>query len=250
MSDIVPELLEKIQRDFNRSFKRNKTIQSIQKKIDDKVATHIDIHNYSVEVGNILAESFNKNLHADVLPDEKMYYNIAEGILNPTLGNNHDLISTALQTVQTNLNQKAGFGLKGVKAPVNQELIDGIINRISVEDNFDDVKWILDEPVVTFSQRVVDEGIEKNAEFQAESGMEPKINRIVKGHDPCDWCKSLEGSYSYPNETPEDVFKRHDNCRCIVEYDPGNSTKQDVWTKKWRTEKEKEKIEQRKTIGL
>lgn len=249
MQDIVPELLDKIQQQFSRDFNNNSKIKKIYTKINNGTATHIDVHKFSIETGKTLADSFNKYITLESLPDGRMYYNIAERILNPTLGNNYELIDKALETVQTNLNKKAGFGLRGIRTPLNQDRIDGFIERLSLEENFEDVKWILDEPVINFSQSIVDDGIANNVDFHAKSGLTPTVTRIVTGHKPCAWCRGLAGSYEYP-DVPEDVYRRHDNCRCLVEYDPGNNKKQDVWTKQWRDPKEKEKIEHRKTIGL
>jgi len=249
MQDIVPELLDKIQQQFTRDLNNNSNIKNIYTKINNGTATHIDVHKFAIETGKTLADSFNKYITIESLPDGRMYYNIAERILNPTLGNNYELIDKALETVQTDLNKKAGFGLKGIRTPLNQGRIDGFIERLSLEENFKDVKWILDEPVINFSQSIVDAGIANNVDFQARSGLTPTVTRIVTGHKPCAWCRGLAGTYEYP-DVPEDVYRRHDNCRCLVEYDPGNNKKQDVWTKQWRDPKEKEKIEHRKTIGL
>lgn len=249
MQDIVPELLDKIQQQFTRDFNNNSNIKNIYTKINNGTATHIDVHKFAIETGKTLAGSFNEYITLESLPDGRMYYNIAERILNPTLGNNYELIDKALETVQTDLNKKAGFGLKGIRTPLNQDRIDGFIERLSLEENFEDVKWILDEPVINFSQSIVDDGIANNVDFHAKSGLTPTVTRIVTGHNPCAWCRGLAGSYEYP-DVPEDVYRRHDNCRCLVEYDPGNNKKQDVWTKQWRDPKEKEKIEHRKTIGL
>lgn len=249
MNDIVPELLDKIQRQFNQSFNSSTIIRSIQKKIDNGTATYLDVNNYAIEVGELLAKSLNEYISADVLPDGKMYYNIAERILYPTLGNNHELINKAISTVQTNLNQTAGFGLKGIKVPLNQDRIDGIINRISSEDKFEDIAWILNEPIVNFSQSIVDDAIHENVEFHAKSGLRPAVTRIATGHSPCKWCRDLAGRYEYP-DVPEDVYKRHERCRCLVEYNPGENKRQNVWTKEWIDPLEKEKIEARKKIGL
>jgi hypothetical protein len=248
-NDIVPELLDKIQKRFNTLFRDNKKIVKIQSKIDKGTATYLDAQTYAIEVGEILAKSFEEYIVVDVLPDGRMYYNIAERILTSTLGNNHNLISTATLQIQDVLNSKAGLGLKGVEVPFYQNKVMSIVNRISNEENFEDIAWILNEPVVTFSQNVVDEILKANVEFQAKSGMRPTITRIVHGHDPCDWCLSLAGTYEYP-DVPRDVYKRHDRCKCSVNYDPGENKKQNVWTKEWITEEEREQIEFRKTYGL
>lgn len=249
VDDLVPDLIENIKRDFNIEFKKNKKINKIQKLINDGTATYKEAHIYSIEVGDILAKILNKHISMDALPDGRMYYNIAERILNTTLGENHRLIVKATLQIQELLNKNAGLGLKGIEVPLHSEKINSLINRISSEEKFEEISWMLDEPVVTFSQNVVDEMIKANIEFQAKSGMKPTVTREVSGHDPCDWCRNLSGTYEYPN-VPADVYRRHDRCRCIVEYKPSENKKQKVWSKDWLTNEEKNKVELRKTYGL
>lgn len=232
-ADIVPELLDNIQRDFNKGIKSNKKLLAIRKLIDEGKATYQQANEYAIEVGTILASAFKKNVSSDVLPDGYMYYNIAERILNPTLTNNHIIATKVSSEIQSSLNASAGLGLKGIETKVNKNRIDSIVNRITAEEVFDDVAWILGEPVVNFTQSSVDETIKANMDFQGESGLAPQIIRTVDGPDPCKWCQSLAGIYKYP-DVPEDVYKRHDRCRCTVEYLPDGSRKQNVWTKEWR----------------
>lgn len=230
--DIVPELLDRIQRDFNTELARNRKLSRIRKKIDDGLATYADANDYAIEVGEILARSYKKNITVDALPDGQMYYNIAERILNPTLENNHYLIARTSAEIQETLNKSVGIGIRGIESQLNQERIDSIINRVSVEGDFEKAKWILDEPIVNFSQSIVDDVIETNVNFHGESGLSPTVTRITHGHDPCDWCRDMAGVYKYPG-VPREVFTRHDRCRCTVEYDPGDSRRQNVWTREW-----------------
>ena len=53
-----------------------------------------------------------------------------------------------------------------------------------------------------------------------------------------------------PEEAPDgsDVWRRHNNCRCTVDYDPGEGKVQDVWSKKWK--ESEDVLEYRKRIGL
>lgn len=249
MVDITPELLETLEHEFNSRFNKSTKILIIQKKIKAGTATYVDAQAYSVEAGEILVKVFKEYIKADALPDGRMYYNIAERILTATLSNNHKLISVATLQIQELLNKKAGLGLKAVEVPLYQDKIKSIINRISNETNFNDISWILDEPVITFSQNIVDDTLKANVEFQGKSGMKPKVIRTVNGHDACKWCRSLSGIYNYP-DVPRDVYKRHDRCRCSVEYDPGDNKKQDFRPSNWKTQEEKEQIEIRKNYGL
>src|SRR5690625_7061188 len=232
--DIVPTLLESIEQDFNRELKRNKKIKKLKKMVESKKATYIQANQYATEVGAILAKVFKERINSNILPDGKMYYNIAERILTPTLTNNHEIVTKLSAEIQEHLNQSIGLGLKGIEAEVNQFRIESIINRVVAEEKFDDVAWILAEPIINFTQSAVDATIKANVDFQGESGLHPKIIRTVHGADPCDWCLEMAGTYKYPN-VPDGVYARHDRCRCTVEYDPGDARRQDVWTKEWRS---------------
>jgi hypothetical protein len=247
-NDIVPGLLEAINQQFDEKTYNSAKLKNALKLLKEDKATYGDVNDYAVEVGKILADVFGVNINADVLPDGKMYFNIADRLLNETLQKNYDLITNYASDVQTQLNHNAGYKLKAQVSELNHDRIDGIVNRISSEDDFDQIKWLLNEPVVTFSQSVVDDTIEKNVEFQAKSGLTPTIKRTVVGR-ACKWCKSLAGTFDYFDK-PDDIYRRHERCRCIVEYDPGNNKKQDVWSKRWRDPNKKAKIAARKTMNL
>lgn len=219
--DVAPGLLEEIEKDFKKQLKENKLIQQLLEKINQGKATYKEVNEYAIELGEILARAYQKNLNSNVLPDGKMYYNIAKRIIEPTMTNNYDLITNITYQVQETLNKQAKIGIKPITPDINQDRIDGIVNRVSYEDNFDDVSWILDEPIKNFSQSIVDDAIKANAEFHYESGMDPKIQRISSGNC-CGWCNKLVGSYSYP-KVPKDIYRRHDNCRCMVDYVVGKT---------------------------
>lgn len=231
-TDVVPELLENIERNFNSKLNKNKKLKKIREMIEGGEATYRQANEYAIEVGEILASTLQAHIKSESLPDGKMYYNIAERILDETLTNNHNIVAKVSSDIQSELNKSIGLGLKGIEPSVNRPRIESIVNRITHEEMFDDVSWILGEPVVNFTQTVVDDTIKANVDFQGESGLHPTIVRTVHGADPCDWCKSQAGTYKYPN-VPEEIYKRHDRCRCTVEYNPGDARKQNVWTKEW-----------------
>ena len=141
------------------------------------------------------------------------------------------MVSTYANQVQETLTKEAGIGLKSIQAPINQERINGLVNRLSYEEKFDDVSWILKEPIVNFNQNIVDNHIKVNADFHFKSGLKPKIVRTTDGNC-CAWCSKLAGVYTYPGVN-KDVFRRHDRCTCTLDYHPGDGKKQNVWSKKW-----------------
>ncbi len=243
-ADIVPGLLESIETQFDQRTYDSKKLKHALSLLKTKKATYLDANDFAIEVGEILADVLSTNITAKILPDGKMYFNVADRIMNSTMQKNYDLISGFAGDIQTELNHAAGLKIKSQSAPLNQDRIDGIINRVASTENFDDIKWILKEPIVNFSQSVIDDMIQTNVEFQAKSGLHPKITRRVVGR-ACKWCKSLAGSFEY-SQTPDDIYRRHENCRCTVDYDPGSGKKQDVWSKQWRDLNKADKIETRK----
>ena len=90
---------------------------------------------------------------------------------------------------------------------------------------------VLHRALSNMSQSMIDRYIEKNAQFRYDAGLSPKIIRTSSGHC-CEWCNQVAGKYSYP-DVPKDVYRRHDNCDCTVEYyNSKDGYKQDVWDKK------------------
>ena len=239
MEDVAPKLLEDIQKDFKRMFDESNIIRKIYKELDLKKATYKEANEFAIEVGEILTKAFQQNISSDILPDGKLYYNIAERILTPTLEQNHEIVSAFSQDVQSILNEKVGIGIKPVKPEINQDRIQGIIDIVSGKDKYDDIAYMLGDPIVNFTLAVVDATVRANADFQYKAGLNPKIRRTSTGKC-CEWCDKLAGIYNYEevSDTGNKVFRRHKNCRCLVEYDIGNGKRQNVHTKKWRKQNE------------
>ena len=234
IEDIVPGLLENIKKEFNEQYKLSPEIKKLQERLD-KIGTlsYEDAYDYSAEVGDILVSVFKNHISPDSLPDGKMYYNIAERVMTETLENNHDLVATYSQLVQSDLNKQAGYNIKGKKLAIDPDKIDGFIQRLASEELFADIEWILDEPVRTYTNAVVDDTAKLNAEFNSKLGIKGVIERAER-YDACSWCRNLEGVYEYPDDVPEEVFHRHENCRGRVLYKPFYKRKaQNVHTKKW-----------------
>ena len=248
VEDIVPSLLKKIKSEFEGARLDSEFLKDLLSKLHHSKASYLDANQYAIEIGEILSKALGASLTNETLPDGKMYYNIAQRVLTDVLGRNYELVSDYTEQVQKNLNSEAKIGLTAQIPELNQDRIDGLVNRLASEESFDDVKWLLVDPIVIFSQSIVDDSIRKNAEFHHKVGLSPKIVRRVVGH-PCKWCKSLEGSYNYP-EVPKDIYRRHGNCRCTVDYHPGNGKKQNVHTKRWAESQKSAKIEVLKGVGL
>ena len=222
MEDIVPKLLEAIRDDFKKILGEAKV----------KELNYPAAEDFAEKVGAALAEAFHRNLDPAQLPEGKMFWNIADRVVRPMLEQDHKIVSDAAVAVQEALNKAAGIGLKAQRAPLDQDRVSGILNKIASADHFSDVAWVLDEPVKTFSRSVVDDTIRENAEFHSRAGLHPRIIRTAE-HKCCEWCSRLAGVYDYPN-IPREVYQRHNRCRCTVDYNPGDGKKlQNAHTKRW-----------------
>ena len=102
------------------------------------------------------------------------------------------------------------------------------MEKVSSYENYAEAEWLTQEPVVNFTQSVVDDAIRENVAVQAEAGLSPTVTRIAEA-GCCRWCADLEGEYAYPVD--RDVYRRHENCRCMVIYDPGKGKLQNAHTK-------------------
>jgi hypothetical protein len=88
----------------------------------------------------------------------------------------------------------------------------------------------LSVPPETLINSHCDRTMQSNAKVRNEAGFETYINRTDDGKC-CPWCAKIAGRYEYPDKTPKDVFRRHDNCGCLVVYECGNM-RQDVHSKR------------------
>ena len=246
VEDIVPSLLKKIKSEFEGARLDSEVLKDLLSKLDHSKASFLDANQYAIEIGEILSKALGASLTNETLPDGKMYYNIAQRVLTDVLGRNYELVSDYTEQVQKNLNSEAKIGLTAQVPELNQDRIDGLVNRFSSEDNFEDVSWLLGEPIVNFTQSIIDDSIRKNAEFHAKTGMTPTISRHSTGRC-CKWCDSLVGNYIYGKE-PNNFYRRHQHCTCVIDYHPKNGKVQNSWTKKIRNESSDE-LENRKRIN-
>lgn len=231
MEDIAPDLIEKITAEFQNSYKKSQNVQVLLKKVRDGTATYADTQKYSLEVSKLIGVAYEKHVSSAVLPDGRMYYNIASRLIPSTLDENYNLVKDYAVKVQQSLNEQAKIGLRAQMPAKNQDRIDGLVDLVSNAEQYDDVSDELLTAFENFSQNVVDETLKANVDFQGRAGLRPRIIRKAE-RKCCEWCSRLAGEYDYP-DVPDDVYRRHECCRCTVEYDPGSGKRQDVWTKDW-----------------
>lgn len=218
--DIGADLLLAITEAFQKAYDQDITIRVLEKRLNGGKAHLEDAARYSERVGELLANVYGELLSSDVLPNGRMYWNIAQKVIQEPLVNNYNLVAEASVNALTAHNAENGVGLRAQKPALNQERITGLMNKVSDAERYDDVAWALDEPLKNFSRSVVDDAVKTNADFQAKAGLDVKIVRSTTGSETCDWCRRLAGTYDYADvrRTGHDVWKRHAYCDCRIEY--------------------------------
>lgn len=234
MGDIAPALLEKMQRAFQDKFEKSNKINTLYTLVNRGQATYQQALEFAEEAGKILAEVFAENIHPGMLPNGRMYYNIANRIIPPMMENNHNLTAELAAEIQDIINRTAGLNIKAVKPELNQDKVQGIVDIVSGKERYDEIAYMLKDPIINFTQCVVDDIVRANADIQYKAGLSPKIVRTSSGKC-CEWCSKLDGAYDYESvkNTGNDIFRRHKNCKCLVELVTEKSHVQNVHSKKW-----------------
>lgn len=245
-ADVVPVLNEKISTSFQSNCVKDRQLAQITRRIRDGTATLTDGHAYAERLGVNLSKALTSNLTADVLPDERLYYNIAKRTITPALQENYKLTNETASAIQKIADDKAGIGLGAVQADFPEERIQGMIDKMTADGTTleEALDW-LGEPIINNCEAFFDDFVDSNAKFRHDVGLKATITREV-AWNCCEWCEALAGTYDYEN-APPDIYKRHRFCRCIVTYKSDRKS-QNVWTKR-QWESSPDEIEERKDAG-
>lgn len=114
--DVAPELLEQVQAAFNDGLKKNERVKTVKQRYKNGTITYADVEVYATELGQILSQAYARVITKDVLPNGKMYWNIAERVVGTTLQHNFDLVEKLALAVIKKNNEAAGLGISAVSA--------------------------------------------------------------------------------------------------------------------------------------
>ena len=229
MSDISSKLLELIITDI---ISNKSKLEKYQNLLRNNNASYKEADDYAVALGEITKAAFDNNVNSAVLPNGRMYYNIANSIIPKVLQSNFTDINKYCQEVQKLFNDNKGLTFNPVNVSINNDRLKGLIQSIADAENYDKVSKQFTESLINYGQAVVTDNIKANADFQYKTGkVLPVIRRMSTGKC-CKWCTSLVGTYKYTPDMDTAVFRRHANCRCLVEYDNGTGVYQNVHNKK------------------
>lgn len=242
--DIAPEIYENISADFSKSVTEDKELNRLMKKIANGKGTQADVTQLSQRFGVLSSNALKKNIKLAELPDETLYWNIADKTIRPTL-----------LDCYRNINRYAGIELKtrDAKGNISVKILGGgdPTNRIdkvmesavsaTTQPALDDA---LTDPVIAANRKFYDDFQKRNAELRTELGFREVI---VRQYDDvglryrtidCEWCLQRAGTWDYAEAKDNGVFERHVGCNCTIEhYTEKGINRQTDWTRnEWTME--------------
>ena len=269
------ELRDEVMQLFTRRMRTDAKLKKLVARARGSMS-YEDANEVAIRLGELASDSM---LQSSV-NIEKFTEDIARELVTDPLTSIHELTSDVVRTVQQNMLDSAGSKLKSLTADLDTNRIDGFIRKLASYDNAQDAQWMLKEPIINYAQSVVDLSMRKNMRVNSEAGMKAKVIRRAEAHGtrkriqrvrangkiysyqrtyevPCKWCKDLAGTYDYDTvrKAGDDVWRRHDGCRCTLIYKLGNGVETTVWKKEnsqevrarvEREEKKRAEIEIRK----
>lgn len=215
MEDMAPALLEQIQAKFQEHVSGNRGISVFLKRMENGTATLTDVQVYSSQLGKALGQALEEVLRLEALPDQRLYWNIAQRTILPMLNGNYNLVNEAAAAAQKTTDRALGIGLNAVKATRPDERIKGLLDNACAEGLTQEaLSERLLEPVRNCTESFFDDYVEANATFRANAGLKAKVIRVASGN-ACAWCAALAGTYDI-DDLPDDIYLRHENCGCQV----------------------------------
>lgn len=221
--------LEELRKRFTRKLNHDTIAQKYQRQILNGTASFEEAEKYAARAGELLADVLEDGITPDILQNGVLTEETAEKIFGTMLRDDHEAVTEAAAKVMEDLNRKAGMQMNAIRPAVETDRISGLAEKAASYEKLEDAMWLFREPVINFSQHTADRLIEENVDAHFKAGLSPRITRKATG-GCCKWCASLSGKYDYP--VPREIYRRHENCRCLVLYDPGDGKVQNAHTKK------------------
>lgn len=130
MEDVAPKLWEELRAEFQRLYNDNEKIQRFLSQAEKGIAVSADAAKYAESVGECAAAAMESVLALDRLPNETMYFNIAERTVRPLFELIHKLVNDAAMATMEAENEKEKIGLKPIRGSYPKYRIKGYIDRL------------------------------------------------------------------------------------------------------------------------
>ncbi len=122
MKDVTPGLLEELNKTFEQKLAIHPQIRAYKKKLEAEKLDEKSVALFIREMVSLAAASVASVLRPEKLPDGKLYWNIAEGVLVPFLEDVVSQMSNIAVSAQKTADQKQNINIKvaGIRYPEGQ----------------------------------------------------------------------------------------------------------------------------------
>lgn len=205
-NDIAQEFKDKVNND--------PTVQKLFNTIRSGNGTYKTANKLAIRVGEDLGKVLKAHNPIDGI-DEWDYADL----IPKSLGLDQQIIVDACRDVQNGLNKKAGLGIKYEEPKFDWNRVNGLIDELRNNPEFKNIEKSFYDQLVNFSENIVDDSIRDNVGRLYRAGVKTMVIRQAE-FNACPWCQEVAGSYNYSEvrDTGNDVWRRHDNCRCTIDY--------------------------------
>lgn len=202
-----------IKEPFLEALRADKRATYLIGEIEAGRGTYQTASEYAVRVGDILAGILRKNAPLVSIDDWDL-----ENLIPKSLGLDHSIVVYACEIVQNNMNADAGLGIKFVAPEFDSNRAYGLVTELRDNPEFTNIEASFYDQLTNFSQNIVDDAIRDNAGLMARAGIRSMIIRTAEAR-ACPWCRNIAGAYDYSEVNQgDDVWRRHDNCRCTISF--------------------------------
>lgn len=189
--------------------------------IEQGGGSYITAGQYAARIGDLLARVLRRHAPVNGISDWDV-----ESLIPGALGADHNMVVAITNQVQANMNASAGIYMRVQTPEFNSNRAYGIVAELLNNPEFTNIERTFYDQLTNFSMSVVDDSIRDNASVQSAAGYSVKIIRVAEA-DACPWCQDVAGEYDFESMRDtqgHDVWRRHENCRCTIDYSAGGRT--------------------------
>ena len=246
------ELLSRVISRYRREAGRNDSIARVLRKLEDPASslTYADAQRLAGKSGRILGDILMEELAA-AFPDGRIPEEIARAVIPKALRQNADLVNRVTREIQRRKNEAAKVPAEPPKAVFRGDRAENLARWAAKQERFVDHGTIFSQYVEQNSRMTVDDAVRDQVKQHRAMGLSPKIIRKA-APGCCDWCTAHAGTVAYGPGMDKEIFRRHKNCPCLIEYDPGTGAKDRQRVENYRFSKDMDPqdIERRKQMAL
>ena len=208
------ELYQIVRREIDVRASIDPAFRQAQRSIDNGNGDFTDSAQCSRFLSKFLGEQLAK--HILELPPDEGRSELCQQLLKDFF----DELSQRFERVQSRLDRQNGVGLATVEPDFPAERVQnvaGSLNDTTVSD--ETIQSRCRNAVSNVANSMHDDFIWTNAEFRRKAGFFVEITRTT-GAKACKWCQDVSGTFigDYNNKALRQVFRRHDNCSCVITY--------------------------------